>query len=125
MPHLPLEARRAHVFPSLPNSALVSISQFCDNDFEAKFTKHNVQTFKDSQVILQGHRDSNTGLWQLTLGPTQMTSHDEQALPAFHFANNVYKLKRQSDIAQYLHQAACCPVPSTWNKAINAGYFAT
>jgi hypothetical protein len=36
----------------------------------------------------------------------------------------VHKLQRkQQDIVQYLHQAAGSPVPSTWIKAIDAGFF--
>ena len=38
---------------SLHNSALISISQFCDDNFEARFTKQNIQILKDDIVILQ------------------------------------------------------------------------
>jgi hypothetical protein len=124
MPHLPLEAQQAHVFPSLDDSALLSISQLYDHGFEAKFTQHNVQILQNSEVILQGHRNVHTGLWQLALSPAPPTSPPNNlSLPLLQTANNVYELKRQQDIVQHHHQSACCPVPSAWTEAINACFF--
>ena len=62
LPELPIEARRAHVFPNLNNSALISISQFCDQGFEASFTQQEVQIKKGEHVIISGQRDPITGL---------------------------------------------------------------
>jgi hypothetical protein len=59
MPHLPLAARQAHIFPDLSNSALLSIGQFCDNGYEARFNKHNVTIQQNYRIVLQGTRDSN------------------------------------------------------------------
>jgi hypothetical protein len=56
LPQLPIEARRAHLFPSLHTSALISIGQLCDCDFVARFTKHDVTILDGENVILQGKR---------------------------------------------------------------------
>jgi hypothetical protein len=70
---LPIQARRVHIFRDLQNSALLSMSQaFCDNNCEARFTKTNVTTFQKDSIILQGERDSVTGLWQLDLQPLSL-----------------------------------------------------
>jgi hypothetical protein len=135
MPQLPLNARQAHVFPLLHNSALISISQFCNSNFEARFTKHDVTILDTTHnVILQGERDSITGLWQIQLAPpasesNQIITTNARAQPRpqlrRHAAHNVYELQKLRDIIQYLHQAACSPVPSTWCQAIDAGFFTT
>jgi hypothetical protein len=139
MPHLQIAAQQAHTFPDLHTSALVSISQFCNNSFEARFTKYQVQILDGLQVILTGQRDPSTGLWHIplklsttTILPTPtpssytvLTPTPSTNLPA-PSANNVHELQqRKQDIVQYLHQAAGSPVPSTWIKAIDAGFFTT
>jgi hypothetical protein len=63
LPHLSLAARRAHIFPLLANSALLSITQFCDNGVEAHFDASHVRIMQGTTIVLQGDRDSNTGLW--------------------------------------------------------------
>jgi hypothetical protein len=122
MPHLPLAARQAHIFPDLSNSALLSIGQFCDNGYEARFTKHNVTIQQNDRIVLQGTRDPN-GLWNLNLNSQPPTAPAAKQLR--HAANNVYEFQNKRDIVGYLHQACCSPVPSTWIKAIEAGHFTT
>ena len=114
LPQLPIEARRAHIFPDLNNSALVSIGQFCDNQCEAIFNKRQVKIINQhNEIVLTGPRDPITGLWTIDLNPTPQS------------ANSVYEQRKQQDIVKYLHQACGSPVPSTWIKAIKAGFFAT
>jgi hypothetical protein len=77
--------------------------------------------------ILEGSRDSSTGLWQLGLQPgtlpqTTQLVHQPDNQPA---ANNVLELTVKQDIVTYLHRACFSPVPSTWLKAIDACHFAT
>ena len=126
MPQLPLAARQAHIFPDLHNSALVSISQFCDNNFEARFTKLQVQILDGHRVILTGQRDPCTGLWHIPLqmSPTSPTPTPSTDTPS-PSANNIHELRTKQNIVQYLHQAAGSPVPSTWIKAIDSGFFTT
>jgi hypothetical protein len=122
MPQLPLTARQAHIFPDLSNSALLSIGQFCDNRYEARFTKHSVTIDQNNTIVLKGTRDPN-GLWNLNLNDQSPSAPASQQLS--HAANNVYELQNKQDIVRYLHQACCSPVPSTWIKAIEAGHFTT
>jgi hypothetical protein len=122
MPQLPLAAQQAYIFPDLSNSALLSIGQFCDNGYTARFTNDDVTIERNNTIVLKGTRDPN-GLWNLSLNdqsPSTPASHE-----LTHAANNVYELQNKKDIVQYLHQACCSPVPSTWIKAIEAGHFIT
>ena len=58
-PQLPLAARRAHVFPALPEKALLSIGQFCDSKFTAVFHDGQVQLSNDDTTIT-GQREPST-----------------------------------------------------------------
>ena len=86
MPDLRIGARRVHVFPALHHSALVSTSQFCNDDFEAQYTKQYVHILKSNRVAMQGQCTPFTGLWQIFL-EQKMQTHD-------HAANNVYELNK-------------------------------
>jgi hypothetical protein len=68
LPALPLAARQAHLFPDLCNSALLSISQFCDHGFEARFNSKTVRIMRDNTVILQASREPLH--WPLAILPT-------------------------------------------------------
>ena len=45
--------------------------------------------------------------------------------PTIRHANSVYELERKKDIAEFLSAAMWNPVPETWTKAIDSGFFAT
>jgi hypothetical protein len=101
------------------------MAQFCDNGFEARFTRSNVIiTDSNGETILTGPRDPVNGLWKLSLA-VQPPPEQPLTLAPQHAANSVYELTKKRDIVRYLHQACCSPVSSTWIKAIDAGYFAT
>jgi hypothetical protein len=89
--------------------------------FIAQFDAKHVHIIKNHNVILQGNCDTKTGLWQINLQQTPI-HHAITIQPA---ANHVQKLKIKKDIMKYLHWACFSPVPSTWIKAIKAGYFMT
>ena len=94
MPHLPLAARQAHIFPDLANSALLSIGQFCDNGYEARFTKHSVTIQQGATIILQGQRDPN-GLWVLDLETATTTTQ-----PPTRHAHNKSTMSMNSSISE-------------------------
>jgi hypothetical protein len=127
LPTLPPAARQAHLFPDLSNSALLSISQFCDHGFEAPFDSKTVCIMCNNTVILQGSRDSATGLWQPFLQPSTLphTTPLVQQVDNQPSANNVHELTVKQDIMTYLHSACFSLVPSTSTKAIDAGHFTT
>jgi hypothetical protein len=134
IPSLPLAARQAHIFPALAHSALLSISQFCDNCFEARFTDKHVQILQtnNNNIVIQGDRDSTTSLWNIGLQattnrpmPMEHSAYNVHTLQPAHTANHVHELQLKQDIVTYLHRACFSPTPSTWIKAIEAGYLAT
>jgi hypothetical protein len=101
------------------------MAQFCDNGFEARFTRSSVIiTDANGATILTGPRDPANGLWKLPLADPAPPNPPLSLAPQ-HAANSVYELTKKRDIVRYLHQACCSPVSSTWIKAIDAGYFAT
>ena len=54
IPGLPKAALEAHLFPALNNTSLLSISQLCDSDCKALFTKNKVQIKHQGQIALEG-----------------------------------------------------------------------
>ena len=121
IPSMPEAARLCHIFPDLKNKVLLSIGQFCDIGFTATFTKTALQIYLGDTIYLHGTRSSSTGLWNIDL-------HNQRNQPTrtpTAEANNLYELGTKWDIATYLHKACFSPVPSTWLKAIDAGFFAT
>ena len=96
----------------MKNKALLSLGQFCDNEYNVLLTKETISInhHHNSNLSLQGHRDKSTGMWtiNITRPPTQLIEQ----------SNNVYELNKNRDIVTYLHKAAFSPVPSTWMDAI-------
>jgi hypothetical protein len=52
LPQLHLAARQAHIFPDLANSALISIGQFCDKVYKARFTQQHNMTIQHNKAIV-------------------------------------------------------------------------
>jgi hypothetical protein len=66
LPNLPAKACKTYLFDDM-QSSLISIGQLCDSGCVATFTKEKVAIKKDNELILQGARDTNTGLWTADL----------------------------------------------------------
>ena len=95
-PLLSDKAQSAFVLDDLRTGTLVSLSQLCDDDCLAIFSRFDVKLVKDNQVLLTGHRLPN-GLWSLPL----LTP------PSTHQANGILRLDRpKTELAQYYH-AGC------------------
>jgi hypothetical protein len=120
---LPIEARRAHLFPALQNKALILIGQICDSGFVATLNAKSIHITHPAHDTISGTRDHRTGMWTLDVPPQTTNS----TAPTIHpMANNVYSITTQAEMINYLHRACFSPVISTWIKAIkDAGYFAT
>jgi hypothetical protein len=107
---------------------LLSIGQFCDSGFTATFTATHLTIYRDNTIFLQGQRNTSTGMWYIDLENQQKLARPaaspSKTIPAPE-ANNVYEINNKRDIITYLHKACFSPVPSTWIKAIDAGFFAT
>jgi hypothetical protein len=130
LPHLPLAARVCHIFPKLKNKVLLAIGQFCDSGYQALFTATQLLIFKDGEVHIQGARHQQNGLWYVDLQNQKQTPMPPLLpVPCFPaltgHLNNVYELTTKQQIVVYYHKACFSPVPSTWIKAIDAGFFAT
>ena len=64
-----------------------------------------------------GTRNRSKNLWTMNL-------QDNCSLKV-NYTNNAYTHKILTNLVTYLHQAAFSPVPSTWIKAIDTGFYAT
>lgn len=113
LPTLPVAATTAHVFQEL-TTPLISVGQLCDNGCTATFTATNATIQHSNNTILEGQRDDDSGLWTLV-------THKKRPN---HAALNVHCLNSKSELATFFHQCCFSPVPATWIKAIQAGYFA-
>ena len=61
------KAQPAHVFNDLTTGSLISMVQLCDDNCIAIFTKFDVKTLKQNQVIVTGLRDRTNSLWNIPL----------------------------------------------------------
>ena len=68
-PSLPMAVRKAHIFPSMRNKALLSLGQFCDNEYDVTLTKTTISIIhhRDPTLSLHGHRDHTTGMWTIDI----------------------------------------------------------
>ena len=111
IPHLPREARIAHLFPALGETSLISIGQLCDHGCQAHFSATTVVITYENKLILQGHRSDETrGLWYLKI-PTQHL--------AMHAVNHIAK---PEDLVAFAHAALFSPANSTMLTALQKGF---
>jgi hypothetical protein len=105
-------AQSAFVLDDLKTGTLVSLSQLCDDDCLAIFSKFNVKIVKNGVVIITGTR-SPSGLWTIPLnvGPP-------------HQVNGILRLdKSKQELATYYHATLGSPAVSTLLRAIRRGHF--
>ena len=100
------------VFPQLTNESLLSIGQLCDQNCTAIFDKYKMKIYKNKQLIIQGYRDIQDGLWKLKL-------------PQLNMNYIIRKEKNKTELAQYLHACAFSPAISTFTTCIKKGNFIT
>ena len=111
LPTLPPTATKAHLFPALGKTSLISIGQLCDHGCEATFTKDTITIKHQQQPVLQGTRDATThGLWQIQL------ESPPQALNAVNFNAT------PADLVKFAHAALFSPAISTLKTALAKGY---
>ena len=109
-PSLPLVVRKAHIFPSMQNKALLSLGLFCDNYYMVLLKKSaiNIKHNNSDSLSLQGYRDTTNEVWAIDISSQGLRSPSEDICSQ---ANNVYELKCEKDIITYLHKVYCSPVP--------------
>ena len=69
LPELPLAMRKIHIFPQMHNKALLSLGNFCDNEYEIKLIKQRVciTHYTNPSLSLYGNRDEHTGIWTVDI----------------------------------------------------------
>ena len=83
---LPMQARKAHVFPQLKTS-LISIPQLCDAGYKAIFDDTTVEIVKNNETHLEGHRDKESNLYMIDLDRASKRQKTEKSISQI---NNVY-----------------------------------
>ena len=108
------KAQSAFVLDDLKTGTLVSLSQLCDDDCIAIFSRFKVQILKQDKIIITGKRMSN-GLWSIPL-----------QIPPQHQVNGILRLDQtKQELAIYHHATLGSPVPSTLLRAIRRGHLIT
>jgi hypothetical protein len=91
----------------LKTGTLISLTQLCDDDCIAIFTKYDVQIIKDDQFIIKGQRMTN-GLWSVPI--TKNTPHQANAI--------LRTDKPKQELAAYFHATLGSPATSTLLRTI-------
>ena len=70
--HLPLKnfspaATKTYLLNDLKNSNLISLGQLCDNACYIVLTKKKLNVCKNKSILLQGFRNLDDGLWDISL----------------------------------------------------------
>ena len=118
---LPIQARKAHVFPQLKTS-LISIPQLCDAGYKAIFDENKVDIVKDNKILLDGHRDKESNLYMIDLDRASKRQKTEKSIAQI---NNAYTSGPKKTLIEYYHKCICSLTIDTWCKAIDKGFFNT
>jgi len=130
LPHLSKEARKTHLFPNM-QASLISVGQLCDSGCIATFDQDKAVVMFDNHVVLTGHRDYTTGMWQVQLPTNSATNplHATADLPGSnilqHAAHAVVAAESMPERIAFLHACAGSPAISSLCTAIDAGYYTT
>jgi hypothetical protein len=126
-PKLLDHTKTGHIFDRLKSGSLISISQLCNNNCVALFTKYDVKLFKNGQVIIVGQRNTANGLWTISLAPKVALLPLQIPAPLStcrHSANSaIPHLSAKHNLAAFLHAFAFSLLPSTFLRAIQRGHF--
>ena len=110
---LPKEACEGHLFPTLGDTSLVSVSQLCDHGCIAMFNKMTVTvTLNDTPVSQGRHAHEMNGLWQ---AEAPNPAPPATALAAHHPVNQSLTMK---DVITFAHAALFSPALSTLKKVL-------
>jgi len=130
LPHLSKEARKTHLFPNM-QASLISVGQLCDSGCIATFDQDKVVAMFDNHVVLTGHRDYTTGMWQVQLPTKSATNplHATEDLPGpnilQHAAHAAVAAESMPKRIAFLHACAGSPAVSSFCTAVDAGYYTT
>ena len=114
-PHLPLVVRKAHIFPTMKNKALLSLGKFHDNGYEVALAKSAIHIIHqhEASLSLHGTWEPSNGMWIVDISTNDLQPPYASPASTAPQVNNVYELNKKRDIVTYLHKVAFSPVPST------------
>ena len=115
------QAQTGHILDNLKTGSLISIGKFSDNDCVALFGKYNLKVFKNGKIVIRGTRNPSNGLWNIPL----QTSLKNSSTPTNLACSAIHNDPLRQDLAGFYHGTFFRPLPSTFLRAINKGYFAT
>ena len=71
------------ILPGLKSASLISIGQLCDDDCDVYLNNKILLAVKDNEVIMEGKRNLNDGLWDIPIQKTTLTKFNHP-LPPIH-----------------------------------------
>lgn len=87
-----LPSTKATVLPHLTTSSLISLGKLCDEGCNISLNKETMQVQRNGNMVLQGYRNQNDGLWDIPVynhpNPKTSIQPDNYILPPSH---NIYK----------------------------------
>ena len=100
---LPIQARKAHIFPGL-NNALLSIGTFFDHGYQAIFDDNTVLILNKGsrKVMIKCKRDPRSNLYMLNLNQENNVM-TEFPTPDEYFEGSVYECKSKVTLVDYHH----------------------
>ena len=121
------------MLPHLKSASLISLGQLCNDNCNIVLNKTKLFVLKNNQLLLQGYRNNQDGLWDIPLpqSPTPLNSSITPLLPPQPTPSkevlSVILRKNQThiDLVTYLHAACFSPVKSTFLRAIKNNHFTT
>jgi hypothetical protein len=139
-------AQDIHIVPNIPTNFLISTAKFTEAGYIMVFDDKEVNIYDASntkvivmrQAILRGWLDKDANLYHIPLILIILNNNTNTVLmrkpptkflpdcpPPTKAVNNVYKLKTQSELVQYLHTAAGFSTKPTWLAAKKNKQFAS
>ena len=64
-------ATKTYLLKDLQKTNLISLGQLCDDNCYVVLTKKKLYVCKDKKLLLQGYRNRDDGLWDITLDGSQ------------------------------------------------------
>lgn len=147
LPHFSPAVTKTYLIKHIQDTNLFSLGQLCDNDYHVVLIKKRFYVSRNKQVLLQGFRNLEDDLWNITLQSPQttlthklkallfqqkhLTIPDLQNLPFQKIIPNInakfnviiHKDTIKIELAQFLHWVCFSPFKSTLITAVRKGNF--
>lgn len=107
---------------------LISVPVLCYGDCTAVFRKHNIQVFKNNEIIIEGSRDSEKNLWLLQHKHNNVNNNKDKPTQQYfliqlkYISDSVNQQKLIAHLQAWYHAASRAPVVTTLIRAINSNW---